>query len=282
MALTGSQQRKIWSMEKIAVIGVGHLGEAILAGLLRAGFASDALAGTALPQERAAQLSEQYGIEVSTDPQDAARQATLVLLTIPPDQVASTARQLAPVLSEAATIVASLAAGVTTRSIEEELPTARVVRVMTNTAARTGDAMSVLCAGASAGSADLAAVRAVFDQLGTTAEAAEESMDAVTAIVGSGPAFVYYLALALEEAAQEHGLGTELGRQLVSQMMYGAATVLKQDQTPTVELIAQVATPGGTTEAGLNVLGHHSVEKLLRKAMDAAIRQAGKLAQEDR
>ncbi|MFI6596017.1 pyrroline-5-carboxylate reductase family protein [Nonomuraea sp. NPDC050536] len=256
---------------KVTIIGVGRLGEAVLAGLLRSGYPADALRGNEKP-------SDAFGIDVEPDNAAVVKDASVVLLAVPPDRVATVAHEIGPALARDA-IVVSLAAGVPTSTVQADLSRANpVVRVMTNTAARVGEAMSAITPGHSATPVHVAVVRRLFERLGAVIEVPEQDQDTVTAIAGAGPMFGAYLAGAIGTVALQHELPVADAHLLAAQALYGAAALLKAGVAP-AELVDQARTPGGVSEAAFEALSHHSVDHNLRKAVEAAIRRAGQLAQ---
>jgi pyrroline-5-carboxylate reductase len=263
---------------RIAIIGIGALGEAILTGLLQADVPAAALTGTVLPVRRAHALAARYSIAVTTDNVTAAAGADTVLLAVPPGSVAGAAAEIGPALPDDAVLV-SVAAGVTTEMIERHLPPgAAVVRAVTNTAVQVGQAMTALCPGAAVTPGQLARVRWLFTRVGVTVEIPESLADTMTAIAGSGPALVYHQAAAMVSAAVAEGLDGATAATTVAQTFYGAASMLKSTTSAPAALIDQVATPGGATAAALDVLDKAGTAGLIRQAVAAAVRRNQSLA----
>jgi pyrroline-5-carboxylate reductase len=258
----------------IALLGVGHLGEAVLAGLIDSGLPPAQIWATALPAERAAQVAEAYGIEVGTDNPSAVAEADVVLVTVPPVAVGPLLSAIGPHLEPDA-IVVSLAAGVPLAKLAERLPKGiTAVRAMTNIAARARQAATALAAPEGT---DLTEIEDLFDRIGVTVIADESMMDLITAVGGSGPAFLYYLADSMTNAAVDGGMDPVAARVLVDQMLLGACLHLQDSDEPPAALIDRIATPGGTTEAALESLDASNVDEAIRAAVAAAAERGGEL-----
>jgi pyrroline-5-carboxylate reductase len=263
---------------RIAIIGIGELGEAILTGLLRSGVPGSALAGTALPVRRARALAARYSVTVTTDNAAAVAGADIVLLAVPPDSVAAVAADIGEALPGDAVVV-SLAAGVTTSMIARRLPpAASVIRAVVNTPIQVGQAMTALCPGAAVMPGQLARVRRLFTRVGVTVQIPESLADTMTAIAGSGPALVYHQAAAMVSAAIAEGLDGATAATAVAQTCYGAASMLKHTSNAPDALMNQVATPGGATYAALNELDEADVAGITRRAVAAAVHRSQNLA----
>jgi pyrroline-5-carboxylate reductase len=258
----------------IALLGVGHLGEAVLTGLIDSGLPPAQIWATALPAERAAQLADAYGIEVGTDNQSAVAEADVVLVTVPPVAVGPLLSAIGPHLEPDA-IVVSLAAGVPLAKLAERLPAGiTAVRAMTNIAARARQAATALAAPEGT---DLTEIEDLFDRIGVTVIADESMMDLITAVGGSGPAFLYYLADSMTNAAIDGGMDPVAARVLVDQMLLGACLHLQDSDEPPGALLDHIATAGGTTEAALESLDASNVDDAIRAAVAAAAERGGQL-----
>lgn len=259
----------------IALLGVGHLGEAVLAGLLDSGLPPAQIWATALPAERAAALSDQYGIEVGTDNRSAVAEADVVLIAVPPVAVRPLLTAIGPAL-DPDSVVVSLAAGVPLAALAEKLPEGvTAVRAMTNIAARARQAATALAAPEGV---DVTEIEDLFDRVGVTVTADESLMDLITAVGGSGPAFLYYLADAMTGAAVDGGMEPTAARVLVDQMLLGACLHLQAAHEPPADLIDRIATPGGTTRAALDALDAGHAADAIKAAVIAAAERGGELS----
>lgn len=256
-------------MAVVAVLGAGVMGETLLSGLIRAGRRVDDLLIAEKREERAVELRERYGVEVVT-PIEAAKRADTLLLVVKPQDMAGLLDSIAEHIQPHALVV-SLAAGVTTTYLESRLPKGTaVVRVMPNTPALVDQGMAALSPGAHCDEAQLAHAEDLLQAVGRTVRIAERLQDAVTAISGSGPAYLFFVVESMIEAGVLLGLPRTLATELVVQTAYGAATMLRETgEHPTV-LREQVTSPGGTTASALRELETHRVRAAFLSAMEAA------------
>ncbi|HMM95570.1 pyrroline-5-carboxylate reductase [Phycicoccus sp.] len=264
-------------MGTVAIFGAGVMGETLLSGLLRAGRPADSLVITERRAERAAELVERYGVRVLENTEAAALADTLVLVVKPQD-MGSLLEEIAPHV-EHGNLVVSLAAGITTAFVESLLPEGRsVVRVMPNTPALVDQGMAAVSGGAHCEPQHLTEARELLAATGKVVEVPEKMQDAVTAISGSGPAYIFYVVEAMIEAGVVLGMPRATATELVVQTLYGAATMIKETgQHPTV-LREQVTSPGGTTAAALRVMDDHKVRAAFISAMEAAATRSRELA----
>jgi pyrroline-5-carboxylate reductase len=264
-------------MGMVAIFGAGVMGETLLSGLLRAGRPADQLVITERRADRAAELTEKYGVRVLANAEAAALADTLVLVVKPQD-MGGLLTEIHDHVAEG-NLVVSLAAGITTTYLESRLPQGRpVVRVMPNTPALVDQGMAAISPGAHCDSAHLREAEALLAATGKVLEVPEKLQDAVTAISGSGPAYIFYVVEAMIEAGVVLGMPRTTATELVVQTLYGAATMIKETgQHPTV-LREQVTSPGGTTAAALRELDDHKVRAAFITAMEAAANRSRELA----
>ncbi len=257
------------SAEKVAILGAGMMGETVLAGLLRAGRPVDQVVISERRPERAAELAERHGVVV-LDNVKAAEFGDILLLVVKPQDVAALLDEIAGSIRPG-TLVISLAAGQSTSTLEGRLPAGTaVVRVMPNTPALVDQGMSALSPGAHCDRDQLATALALLAATGQVVQVPEQYQDAVTAVSGSGPAYVFYVAEAMIEAGVLFGLPRTTSTELVVQTLYGAATMLKETGTHPSILREQVTSPGGTTAAALRLLDDQRVRAAFISAMEAA------------
>jgi pyrroline-5-carboxylate reductase len=263
--------------EKIAILGAGVMGETLLSGLLRAGREADDIVLTEKRAERAAELSGRYGVKV-LDNEEAVSGAQTVVLVVKPQDMGVLLGEIRGVV-QPDVLVVSLAAGITTSFIEQRLPDrTAVVRVMPNTPALVDQGMAAISPGSHCDDAHLARAEALLAATGKVIQLPEHHQDAVTAISGSGPAYIFYVVEAMIEAGVLLGLPRATATELVVQTLYGAATMLKETkQHPTV-LREQVSSPAGTTMAALRQLDDHKVRAAFVTAMEAAAKRSKELA----
>ncbi len=261
----------------IALLGVGKLGEALLSGLLRSGQPADRLLGAERHEARAAEITRRYGV-ATPDPVTAAAQADVVVLAVKPQDMRALLAEIAGALRPA-TLVVSVAAGITTRVIERELAEGTpVVRVMTNTPVFVDKAMSAVSAGSCATQAHVALVEELLSHVGKVVRVPESQQDAVTALSGSGPAYVFFLVEALIDAGILLGLPRAVAHELIVQTLVGSAAMLAESGEHPVLLREAVTSPGGTTIAAIRTMEDHGVRAAMLAAVEAAHDRSRQLA----
>ena len=264
---------------RVAIIGAGRLGEAMLRGFLSAEWRSaDELVVTDKRLDHLAELRERFGIETTDDNAAAVASSRLAILAVKPQDMAVVLREVAPSVGEGHTFI-SVAAGITTASIEAHLPPgARVVRAMPNAPAVVHEGIAGICPGANADGTDLELAEEALRHLGRVVRVNERDMDAVTALSGSGPAYFALLAEAMIEAGLLLGLGREVSTQLVVQTMLGSALLLRDEGIHPVELREAVTSPGGTTTRAIRELENAGVRAAFLNAITAATERSRELA----
>jgi pyrroline-5-carboxylate reductase len=262
----------------LVLIGGGNMGEAILKGLLAAGLVGPPqLTVTDVIEARLAYLRDTYGVRTTTDNAKAVAAGDVVILAVKPQDIVAAIRGFAAAVRDD-TLVISIAAGVPTGTIEEAFAKpVRVVRVMPNTPALVLAGAAALCAGRHAAPGDLELARTLFDALGKTVLVSESLMDAVTGLSASGPAYVFVLIEALADGGVKVGLSREVALTLAAQTVYGAAKLLLETGVHPGELKDRVASPGGTTIAGLQALEEHAFRAALMAAVERATQRSREL-----
>lgn len=279
------------SMARIAIIGGGNMGEALLSGLLRAGRqVKDLVVAERLP-DRAKYLADTYSVLV-TSLADAVENATFVIIAVKPSDVESAIGEIAQVAAQAEEnspehVFITVAAGVSTAHLESKLPAGTpVMRVMPNAPALVGAGVTALAKGRFATPEQLKEVAALFDSVGGVLTVPESQMDAVTAVSGSGPAYFFLMVEAMVDAAVAVGLSRSVASELVAQTLAGSAAMLLDqmeqdrgappDTSTAARLRATVTSPGGTTAAALRELERGG----LRTAVDEAVQAAKKRSEQ--
>lgn len=262
----------------VAILGAGVMGETLLSGMLRGGRPAASLLVGEKRAERAAELTERYGVRVLDNP-EAATLADTVLLVVKPQDMADLLAEVAPVLRPGQLLV-SLAAGITTGWIEARVPEGvAVVRVMPNTPALVDEGMAAISAGSVCTEEHLVEAEAVLAATGKVLRVPERQQDAVTAISGSGPAYIFFVVESMIEAGVHLGLPRATATDLVVQTVIGSAKLLRETgEHPTV-LRERVTSPGGTTAAAVRELEEHKVRAAFLVAMEAARDRSRALAE---
>lgn len=260
----------------IAVIGGGNMGAALLAGMISSGsFDPPTLAVVEPLAARRAELAARFpGVAVVAE----VLPATNVVLAVKPPDVVAVA---AAAVRAGAQRLLSIAAGVTTAAIDRAVEGAdagpvAVVRAMPNTPSLVGRGVAAICPGRNAGPADLEWAEAVLGAVGTCVRLDEARFDAVTAVTGSGPAYVFFLAESLVSAAVAAGLPSEVAEPMVTQLLVGSAELLAREGDPAA-LRAMVTSPGGTTAAGVAVLEDRDVRGIVAEVVVAAAARSREL-----
>jgi pyrroline-5-carboxylate reductase len=264
-------------LKRVALIGAGRMGAALAFGWLRklsaAGVARlDIVEPTPSPDIEKAAESRKVRLNQKPAPAD------VVVLAVKPQGFADALKSIAPWVG-AETLVISIMAGVTIKRIHEALGSARIVRAMPNTPGAIGKGVTGYALSAACGEQERETAEKLLASLGETVGPLDEGMiDAVTAVSGSGPAYVFLLAETMEAAGRAAGLDAETAARLARGTVAGAGALLAEGGDP-AQLRKAVTSPGGTTAAALDVLmGDGAMPELMRKAVDAAVRRGGELA----
>jgi len=265
--------------ERVAILGAGRLGESLLRGLLSSDWRAPAeITATSRRPERLAELHDRYSVVTTSDNRAAIEGATLVVVAVKPQDMTAVLAEISPALGAEQTVL-SVAAGIRTNSIEAHLPLgSRVVRAMPNAPALVHEGIAGICGGAHALDADLDLAAEALGHLGAVVRVAEDDMDAVTALSGSGPAYFALLAEAMIEAGLLLGLSRDVSTRLVVQTMFGSALLLRDERMHPVELREAVTSPGGTTTRAIQELERSGVRAAFLNAITAATERSRELA----
>lgn len=261
----------------IGLIGGGNMGTAILAGI----GGKYTVAVCEQDAKRAGFLKRRFGVKVA-DVDQVATGARVIILAVKPQNFDEVLGIIRPSVRKDQLVI-SIAAGITCRYVEQRLfpkgeQKVRVVRTMPNLPAQVGEAVTAVCRGRFATPADVKTARQIFDCIGKTIIVDERWMDAVTAVSGSGPGYIFYFAECLEKAARSLGLSPALAKELVAQTLKGSARLLDQSGEGADVLRAWVTSKGGTTQAALAVFEKHKMEKIVQQALAAARKRARELS----
>ena len=263
--------------QRVAVLGTGKMGEALLSGMLRGGVSAGDVVLTARRAERADLLRERYGVEVLSNAEAAGRADTLIL-TVKPQDMAVLLDELGPHVP-GDRLVVTAAAGITTGFIEARLSDRTpVVRVMSNTPVLVDEAMSAISAGSHAGEEHLVRTEAIFTPVGRTIRVPESQQDAVTALSGSGPAYFFYLVEAMTDAGILLGLPRQVAHDLIVQTAIGSAVMLRDSGERPTTLREAVTSPAGTTINAIREMENHGVRAAMLSALEAARDRGRELA----
>jgi len=265
-------------MSKTAILGMGVMGEALLSGLVRSGVNPDQLVISDRRAERLVEMTKKYGVTAASGA-EAAELAETIVLVVKPQDMGGLLQEISPHIKPSVLVV-SLAAGITTDFLQSRLPAGTpVVRVMPNTPALVDKGMAAISPGSHCDEEHLERAEKLLKSTGKVIRVAEKHQDAVTAISGSGPAYIFYVVEAMIEAGVLLGLPRNVSTELTVQTLLGAATMLEETgEHPTV-LRENVTSPAGTTVAALRQLDDHKVRAAFLSAMEAARDRSRELAQ---
>ncbi len=264
--------------KKIALIGAGNMAEALVAGMLKAGVAkAGQLYATDILPERRTHLQGRYQIKTGSDNGEAAAWGDVLILAVEPQIIDKVIQLTAQSIKKDALIV-SVAAGYQIGSLAAQLPPGtRIIRAMPNTPTSVGAGVTALAPGPGVTPKDLETARTIFESVGTVATIEERLLDAVTGLSGSGPAYAYLIIEALADGGVKAGLPRQTAQLLAAQTLLGAARmVIEGGEHPTV-LKDRVASPGGTTIAGLRRLEEGRLRATLINAVEAASKRSKEL-----
>ena len=264
---------------RVAVLGAGKMGGILLQAFLKQNlFAAEQIHATVGHAERAVALSTQWGVDVSTDNLQAAKQSDLILLGVKPFQVPGLIDEIRPALTKDKMLI-SFAASVKTRAIEEAAGLEiAVVRAMPNTPSALGAGAAALCRGRYVSAKQMELAERIFETVGRTVTVDEKHMDAVTGLSGSGPAYIYIIIEALAEAGVKVGLSRDVATQLAAQTAFGAAKMVLETGYHPALLKDAVTTPAGCTIDGILELEEGGLRVTLIKAVMRATERAKQLA----
>ncbi|MFZ5493133.1 MAG: pyrroline-5-carboxylate reductase [Pseudomonadota bacterium] len=267
---------------EIVFIGGGNMGRALLGGLIADGVPTGQLAAAEPDAARRAALTDELGMRAAAQGHELVADASVVVLAVKPQVLRDVVQELAGQFGAHRPLVVSIVAGVTEADIDAwlggDFP---IVRCMPNTPALVRQGISALHANARVSGDQRAQAERILGAVGSVVWVPEEAqLDAVTAVSGSGPAYFFAVMEAMEQAGVALGLTPDVSRRLTLQTALGAAMLATQSADPPAVLRAQVTSPGGTTQAALQVLQSGGLAALFKDALAAAHRRAGELARQ--
>lgn len=264
--------------QKIVFLGAGNMAEALISGIVKGRLAGkEKIIATDIRKERIIYLKKKLGIGVTTNNQEAVKRGEIIILAVKPQQIKELLGEIGNLVTKKQLVI-SIAAGIPTRYIEKFFKQkVQVVRVMPNTPALVREGTSVITSGKYAQKKHLQIVKKIFSAVGYVAELPEKLLNAVTALSGSGPAYVFYLAEILSEAAKKMNLPENIAQKLVNQTILGAGKMLKITGESGQMLRQKVTSPGGTTEAAIKYLQSKKFKEIFAQAVLKARKRAQEL-----
>jgi pyrroline-5-carboxylate reductase len=265
---------------RLGFIGAGKLAGSVIRGLMRAKFCppGEIIASEPNDQTRTL-LQKETGICLTAENAEVAEKVEVVFIGLKPSMVLPVLRELSDKLQNK--VVISLAGGVRISSMEK-IVNARFMRALTNTPSAICRAATGIARGSRSTTEDVDLAKRIFGAIGVVVEVEEEQIDAVTALSGSGPAFVYTLIEALAAGGTKMGLSADVALKLAAQTVLGAAQLMIESKMSPEELVKMVVTPGGTTAAGLAVIEKLGTSESLITAIEAATKRGQEMAKENR
>lgn len=264
----------------VGIVGGGAMAENILRGILTAGLLSkEQITVSDLRPERISHLKNSFEIKTTLDNHELVSKADLLILAVKPQNMRGLLHDIKNEFVDDSKLVLSIAAGIKAETIFQSLDKkGRIIRIMPNIGARVLASASVLCLGPSSTASDLNLARLLFDAIGQTDVIDEDLMDAVTALSGSGPAYIFMIIDALADAGVKVGLSRSIALKLAAQTCFGAAKLVIETDALPAQLKDQVTSPGGTTIAGIHALEKGALRGIIMDAVEAAYRRARELS----
>ena len=265
-------------MEKILFVGAGQMAEAIIAGIInkRVIYEENVYVMNRSDTERLDELESRYGITKVCEDRDFIKKVDLVVLATKPKDVEKVMEDIAPYLGENTTVL-SVIAGISIATFEKGLGKRPIARSMPNTSATIGKSASGIAFNDAVSERMQQSILSLLNSIGIVKVVEEDDLHAVTALSGSGPAYIYYLVEAMEEAAVAQGLDAADARELIVQTIYGAASMLKKTGEEPSILRENVTSPGGTTAAGLQSLEDHNFKTIISDCLIRAEKRSRQL-----
>lgn len=262
----------------IGFIGAGNMAEALIKGMLQKKITiPDNIHASDVRPERLTQLKEETGINISSRNISVLEASDILILAVKPQQIKTILDEISN--QTESKVIVSIVAGVSSEVIKNILgPDTDVVRVMPNTPALIGEAMTALAFSVNVSDKNRSVVRAVFESVGRIAEVREDQMNLITALSGSGPAYVFRLAEELIRAGEKLGLAADLAKELILQTILGSAKLLAESSVPPEELRKKVTSPGGTTEAGMSVMDQKDFSGIILETVKNAAKRTDDLS----
>lgn len=265
--------------KNVAFIGAGSMAEAIISGMIKHNLIkSDQVYVTNKSnRERLHYLKDKYNVHVNQDIKRTVEFADIIILLVKPNDIKQAINSFKNFI-HADQLIITVVAGVTTETIEAEMnKKVPVIRSMPNTSASIGYSATAISKGTFANEKHMKLTTLLFNTIGKTVVVAEEKMDIVTGLSGSGPAYIYYLVEAMERVAVESGLDLATAKLIIPEVIIGAGKMLEQSKKPAAKLRQEVTSPGGTTEAGIKTLEKYNYQEAIMECVKSATSKASEL-----
>ncbi len=267
--------------KKVGFIGVGNMAEAIISAIVKNGVPAKNVFISDINNARLNYISKKYGIVKCSNNLSAVKFSDIVFLTVKPHQITGVLEEIKDNFDAdfcQHRLLISVAAGIKTQRIEKYLKKTAVIRVMPNTPALIGSGAIALTPGRYAKKSDLQFVKKLLSSCGIVVDVTEKDMDAVTAVSGSGPAYIFYIAEIMRKTAEELGLKKDVAKKLVNQTLLGASKMLILSDEEPENLRQKVTSKGGTTEAAFKVLMKKKFAKIFEQAIITAVKKSKEIS----
>jgi pyrroline-5-carboxylate reductase len=265
-------------MNKIGIVGVGNMGEAILKALLKKGFKKEGILCSEIKSDRVNFIEKTYGVKCLKKPEELVRKTDYIIIAIKPQDSRELIKNIAPFLNEKK-IVISIMAGVTTSNILSIVgKPVKVIRAMPNICVKVGEGAIGMTSNKIARKEEVEKIKRMFSSLGKVVEIGEELMDAVTALGGSGPAFFLLFLEAMIDAGVKMGITREKAKILSTQVVKGTLKMLEEEGIHPTLMKEMIVSPGGTTISGLASLEEGAFKGSIIKAIEKASKRAKELS----
>ena len=267
--------------ETIGFIGAGNMATALISGLINSDQSASKIVASSPEQEHLEKLSKDFGIKTTNNNLEIVDNSDIVILAVKPNIVQAVIDEIKDVATDKDILIISIAAGVKIEKIESQLGSPmRVIRAMPNTPASIMEGVTAICANSNAQSNDIENAKLLFECVGKIAHINEKDIDIFTAVIGSGPAYVFYLIESLLDSSKNLHLPEQEKKDLLASMISGAANlVLNSDESPNV-LRKKVTSPGGVTQTAIEEFETEGLKEILSKSMIAAEKKSIELGED--
>ena len=263
-------------MAKIGFIGTGNMATA----LIRSMKDNNRIISSDKNEEKLQKASKELGIKTSKGNNEVAKNSEIIFLCAKPNDIDGILQEIKSNIKNQ--IIVSIAAGIKIRFIENIIgKNKKIVRVMPNLNCAVGEMAAAFSCNNNIGAGEKESIKNLLNKAGLALEVEEEKMDAVTALSGSGPAFIAYILDAFAKAGEKQGLSREISYNLALQTLFGTAKLLKETKENPESFIKRVASPKGTTEAGLKVLEKSEISSIIEKTIQSAAKRSKELGKDE-
>ena len=271
-----AENRRFSCMAKIGFIGTGNMATA----LIRSMKANNEIISSDKNEEKLQKARKELGIKTTKDNNEVAKSSEIIFLCAKPGDIKEILQEIKP--NAGNKIIVSIAAGIKIKFIENIIgKNKNIIRVMPNLNCTVAEMAAAFCCNKNIEADEKESIKNLLNKAGLALEVEEQRMDAVTALSGSGPAFIAYILDTFAKAAEKQGLSREISYKLALQTLFGTAKLLKETGEKPESLIKRVASPKGTTEAGLEVLQKSEIRSIMEKMIEAAAKRSKELGKDE-